>query len=127
MRKLVIFGNTEFAQLAAFYFSHDNSYEVAAFTVDAAYMQGGTLWGKPLLPFEAIQDLCAPERHDMFIAVGYADMNRLREKMLCRFGKRLCPCQLCQQKSTDVFNVYSWLQLFCIGRQYYSALCLDWQ
>lgn len=39
-QSLVIFGSGDIAQLAHYYFSRDSDYEVVAFTVDAAYVQG---------------------------------------------------------------------------------------
>lgn len=38
MKKLVIFGLTDAAELALYYFSSDSDYEVEAFVVDAAFI-----------------------------------------------------------------------------------------
>ena len=36
--KLIIFGNTEFAEIAYEYFTHDSDYEVVAFCVHREYI-----------------------------------------------------------------------------------------
>lgn len=79
-KKLLIFGTGDIAQLAYYYFNNDSDYEVIAFCVDSAYCTSSQFENKPLIPFEEIQSHYPPDGHDMFIAVSYADMNRLRKK-----------------------------------------------
>lgn len=80
MKKLVIFGNRQFAQLAKYYFEKDSIYKVVAFTVDKDYITEASFEGLPVLPFEGIEEVYSPLEYEIFIAVGYTDMNRLREK-----------------------------------------------
>lgn len=79
-RELVIFGAAEIAQLAYFYFSTDSSYKVIAFTVDQDYFRENSFCNLPVVPFESIFDEFSPNKHDMFIAVGYSQLNCLRKK-----------------------------------------------
>jgi len=78
MKPLVIFGAGELAEVAHFYFSNDTSREIAAFTVDAAYVKGDSCLGLPLVPFEEITDRYPAERYDLFVALSYAKINQLR-------------------------------------------------
>ena len=78
--KLVIFGAAKLAEMAHFYFSRDSGYRVAAFTVDVEYAQSGEFLGLPLVPFEDVQERYPPDGHDLFVAVGYRDLNRLRHE-----------------------------------------------
>lgn len=77
-RKIVIFGAGDIARLAHFYFTNDSAYEVAAFTVDQAFITADSFQGLPLVPFEELEAHFPPADYDMFIALSYANMNKLR-------------------------------------------------
>ncbi len=79
-KKIIVFGTGDIAQIANYYFNIDSPYEVVAFTVDGKYCNEKTFEGKPLIPFEEIENHYPPEEYAMFIALSYKDMNRLREK-----------------------------------------------
>jgi sugar O-acyltransferase (sialic acid O-acetyltransferase NeuD family) len=76
--KLVIFGTGDIAQIAAYYFERDGLADVVAFTVDDAYRTSDEYEGRPLVPFENLGARFAAEDHLMFVALSYAQMNRLR-------------------------------------------------
>jgi len=78
--KLVIFGTGDIAQIAAYYFERDGLADVVAFTVDAAYRDADEYEGRPLVPFEEVAEHFPPDEHQMFIALSYAQMNRLRAR-----------------------------------------------
>src|SRR6266567_6657336 len=77
-RKLVLFGAGDIARLAHVYFSTDSKYDVVAFTVDRTYCEGDSFRDLPLVPFDEIEKRYSPKNHDMFIALSYAQMNKLR-------------------------------------------------
>lgn len=79
-KKLIIFGNRIYAEIAWEYFSEDSDYEVVAFTVDKEYVKSPKFCGLPVVAFEDIELIYPPDKYDMHIAVVYSDMNRLREK-----------------------------------------------
>lgn len=79
-RPLLVFGAGDIAQLAAFYFGHDGGREVAAFTVDADYLQGESFEGRPLLAWEEALAAFPPASHDIFIALSYARRNSVRKQ-----------------------------------------------
>jgi sugar O-acyltransferase (sialic acid O-acetyltransferase NeuD family) len=76
--KLVLFGTGDIARLAHVYFSTDSSYEVVAFTVDRQFCDGDRFRDLPLVPFDQVAERYPPAQHEMFIAVSYAQMNRVR-------------------------------------------------
>ena len=78
-KALVIFGAGDIAQLAHFYFSTDSTYEVAAFTVDKAFMASTEFCGLPVIPFEELASCCTPDTHELFIALSYAKLNEIRK------------------------------------------------
>jgi sugar O-acyltransferase (sialic acid O-acetyltransferase NeuD family) len=78
MRKLVIFGTRQIAEVCSYYFEHDSPYDVVAFTVDGAYVDAEQFHGRPVVPFEEVAKRFPPGDHDMFVAIGYGKMNRLR-------------------------------------------------
>lgn len=78
-QKIVIFGTGSIAQIANYYFEIDSNYEVVAFTVDKAYCNENVYENKPLVAFEDILSVYPPAEYKLFIAVSYAQMNKLRE------------------------------------------------
>lgn len=79
MSKIVIFGAAKIADEAYYYLTNDSEHQVVAFTVDAAYVPGPTKLGLPVVPFEELERRYPPDGYKMFVAVGYQDLNRLRE------------------------------------------------
>jgi len=78
MRNLLIFGTRQIAEVCGFYFEHDSEYRIVAYTVDGAFLTADQFQGRPVIPFEDAAQRFAPDDHDMFVAVGYGKMNRLR-------------------------------------------------
>jgi sugar O-acyltransferase (sialic acid O-acetyltransferase NeuD family) len=85
-RELIIFGTEDFAQLAYEYFTHDSPYEVAAFTVDRAYVNTPELFGLPVLAFEDVERQMDPAKYELYAGVVYGKLNRIRED-ICRRAK----------------------------------------
>lgn len=80
MRKLIIFGIGEQAEMAYYYFKHDSSYDVVAFTVDETYKNKDTLFDLPVISFEEIEQILSPDDYSMFVAIGYNKINKIREE-----------------------------------------------
>jgi sugar O-acyltransferase (sialic acid O-acetyltransferase NeuD family) len=85
-RKLVIVGDSAFAQIAYEYFTHDSEYEVVGFSVESAYLKQETLFGLPVVAFETVQERFVPADHYFFTAAVYTQLNRLRTR-LCQEAK----------------------------------------
>jgi sugar O-acyltransferase (sialic acid O-acetyltransferase NeuD family) len=80
-KKVVIFGTGDFARVASVYLAQDSPHEVVAFTVHAAYRTAPQLLGKPVVPFEQVGELYPPDRHAMFVAMGFRRVNRARAEV----------------------------------------------
>ena len=80
-RKLVIVGDSAFAEIAHEYFDADTGYEVVAFSVEKAFLKRETLHGLPVLPFETLEERLDPAGHDVFVACTYTQLNRLRARL----------------------------------------------
>ena len=81
-QKLIIFGAGQTAEVAHFYFINDSAFDVVAFTVDAEYITADTLFGVPVVPFENVAAAFAPDAHDLFVAVTYTGLNKVRAQKL---------------------------------------------
>lgn len=79
-KKLVIFGSGDIAQIAHYYFCTDSEYEVAAFTVDASYIQEPKFCGLPVVAFEDVVFKYPPEKYDFFVALSYSKLNAVRKE-----------------------------------------------
>lgn len=79
-KSLVIFGASDIAQLAHYYFSTDSNYEVVAFTVDANYMTEAEFCGLPIVAFEDVVEKYPPNSHDFFVALSYSKLNAVRKE-----------------------------------------------
>ena len=77
-RDLVVFGVRQIAEVLSWYLERESDYRVAAFTVDGAFLDEPTFMGRPVVAFEEVATQFPPERHEMFVALSYAKMNRIR-------------------------------------------------
>lgn len=80
-KKLVIIGDSAFAEVAFEYFSYDSPYEVAAFAVEKDYLKRTSLFGLPVVAFEELQDNYPPDQYEAFAALVYTQHNRLRTRL----------------------------------------------
>ncbi len=87
-RKLVIFGTEDFAQLAFEYFTHDSPYEVVAFTVDDSYRSTDEVNGLPVVSFERLEQDFPAAHHDIYAAIVYGNLNRVRQGMVSRIKEK---------------------------------------
>jgi sugar O-acyltransferase (sialic acid O-acetyltransferase NeuD family) len=78
-KKVVVFGISDFASQASFYFKNDSYYDVAAYTVDKEFNNRKSFLGLPVVDFDVILEKYPPEQFAMFIAIGYNKLNKTRE------------------------------------------------
>lgn len=81
LNRLILIGNTSFAEVAYEYFSHDSPFEVVAFSVEREYLNKECLFGLPVIPFEEIEQHYVPEEHAFFVASTYTQQNQLRKRL----------------------------------------------
>jgi sugar O-acyltransferase (sialic acid O-acetyltransferase NeuD family) len=80
-KKLVILGDSAFAEVAYEYFTHDSEYEVVGFSVESSFLRKDSLFSLPIVPFETIQDRFAPGETEFYAAIVYSQLNRLRARL----------------------------------------------
>lgn len=80
MKPIVLFGTGKIAEVILYFFTHHSDRQVVACSVDKDYLPGSEWQGIPVVPFDEITRSYPPETHDMFVALGYQDLNALRTK-----------------------------------------------
>jgi sugar O-acyltransferase (sialic acid O-acetyltransferase NeuD family) len=80
-RKLIIIGDSAFAEIAFEYFTHDSPYEVVAFCVEREFLKRDSLLGLPVVAFEDVASHFDPATHEFYAALVYTQMNRLRTRL----------------------------------------------
>jgi sugar O-acyltransferase (sialic acid O-acetyltransferase NeuD family) len=80
-RKLILIGDSAFAEVAYEYFTHDSPYEVVAFSVERAFLKRDRMFGLPVVPFEELEQYFNPPAHSFYAALVYTNLNRLRARL----------------------------------------------
>ena len=80
-KSAVIFGVGSLAEVVRFYLEHDSDYRVAGFTASDDRIEADEFGGLPVVPFSRVTEKFASADHEMFVAVGYAKLNRVRERI----------------------------------------------
>ncbi len=83
-KKIIIIGLSNNAKLAAFYFNKDTNYEVVGFAVNKQFKNIDTFFNLPVYTIEELTTLFNPINYDVFVAVGYNNMNTIRENLYCQ-------------------------------------------
>lgn len=79
-KKLVIFGAGILGHLAFECFSRDSEYEVVAFAAEKQYINNDTFCSLPVVDFDEIEKTYPPQEYNMYIALGWYQLNRNRTK-----------------------------------------------
>jgi sugar O-acyltransferase (sialic acid O-acetyltransferase NeuD family) len=79
-KPLLVFGTGVQAELVRYYFAEHAGRRVDAFTVDAAYVGDGRFDGLPVLEFAEAQQRFPPATHELFVAIGYTQLNQARKR-----------------------------------------------
>jgi sugar O-acyltransferase (sialic acid O-acetyltransferase NeuD family) len=78
MGKIVVFGVSQWAELAHFYLTHDSPHDVVAFTLDRTYIESAEYKGLPVVPFDEVERHFPPNEFQMFIPISFKKMNHVR-------------------------------------------------
>lgn len=87
-KKLVIIGNTSNAKLVHYYFTNDSNYEVVAFSVDQKFILKERFCELPVIPLEKLEKTYPASNFDVFVAIGYTNMNKVREGLYKRLKSK---------------------------------------
>lgn len=80
MKPLIIFGTSQLAEIAHYYFSKDTEYQVCAFTVDQEYISQDIFLDIPVIPFHEIDQHYSTGEAELFIAISYQKLNSIRRE-----------------------------------------------
>jgi sugar O-acyltransferase (sialic acid O-acetyltransferase NeuD family) len=80
-KKLVIIGDSAFAEVAYEYFHYDSDFEVIAFSVEKDFITRKTLFDIPVVPFEDLEQHYDPAETYFYAALVYTSLNRLRTRL----------------------------------------------
>jgi sugar O-acyltransferase (sialic acid O-acetyltransferase NeuD family) len=80
-KKLMIIGDSAFAEVAYECFTHDSEYEVVGFVVETQYLTKKEMFGLPVLPFEQIEEHFDTSEIEFYAALVYTQLNRLRTRL----------------------------------------------
>ena len=83
-QRIVMAGNAITAQIMAGYLAADPRYEMAAFTVDDAYVDGGRVTSPATVPISGLLRAHPPASCRIVMAIGYDNLNRVRESVFNR-------------------------------------------
>jgi len=78
MKPIVLFGTGKIAEVILYFYTHHSDRQIVACTADRGYLPTSEWQGLPVVAFDEIAHRYPPETHDMFVALGYQDMNALR-------------------------------------------------
>ncbi len=78
MQKILLFGNGQVASATLVALQDVGKYEIVALTVDRAYIQESEIFGRPVVPFETVEQLYPPEEYQLFLSISFRNVNRLR-------------------------------------------------
>lgn len=87
MKKVIIFGVLDTAELAHYYLTNDSPYVVEAFTVSREYLKDpefkprGSLRSYPVVPFEDLESIYPPSEYFFFAPMTGVKMNTIRKKI----------------------------------------------
>jgi sugar O-acyltransferase (sialic acid O-acetyltransferase NeuD family) len=81
MKKIVVFGLKDTAELAKFYIDTDTEHEVIAFCVNKDFKEIEEFCGLPVVDFEDVEKIYKPEDYLFFAPMTGAKMNVIREKI----------------------------------------------
>ncbi len=91
-KKLVIIGTGLFAEVACSYFEELANYEVLAFACHASYKTSDEVYGRQLLTIETLAQYYTHVDTEVFVAIGYGQMNKMRQRVYTEMKERGYRC-----------------------------------
>ena len=88
IKKLVIIGSGETAEIAYEYFTVDSEYEVVGFAVDRQYLTGELISGLPVIPLDELEEKFPPSEYWAFVAISSTKLNRVRSYLYAELKKK---------------------------------------
>jgi sugar O-acyltransferase (sialic acid O-acetyltransferase NeuD family) len=88
MKKLVIFGISEYSEVASYYFNNHSDYKIISYTADDEYVTSNKFNNLDVLPYSEIYKHKEIEDDTLFfIAIGYSKNNEIRKNTYNKLKK----------------------------------------
>jgi len=84
LKKLIIVGLGETAELAYHYFMNDSEYEVVAFAADKEYVESDSFLNLPVYDISELHNIFEVDNFFVFVAVSSSKLNRVRKDLYLR-------------------------------------------
>ncbi|MBU2537290.1 MAG: NeuD/PglB/VioB family sugar acetyltransferase [Proteobacteria bacterium] len=84
MKPLILFGSGKIAEVLLYFFQNHSDRKIIACTVDRDHLLSSEWHGLPLVAFDEVEQQYPPTEYDMFVALGYQEMNSLRANTCAR-------------------------------------------
>ena len=78
-KKLVIIGTGLFPSVAKDYFNQMSKYQVVAFACHKEFKRENEIYDLPLVTVEELTKTHPPEKFEVFVGIGYKNMNKIRQ------------------------------------------------
>jgi len=78
-QKVIIYGDSDFAEQVYYQLETDGRYKILAFTVDESKFEKNTFIGLPVIPFQQLSNHYSTNEVQIFPAIGYSKLNTIRE------------------------------------------------
>ncbi len=78
--EIIIFGTSKVAEVVYSYIKDDKSFNIVGFCVDKEYIQENQKFKLPIVAFEDVEKKFPPDKYKMLVAIGYHEMNKIREQ-----------------------------------------------
>lgn len=104
MKKAIIFGCDQFAEVLSYFLNDEEEYEVCGYVVDGKYRHEDYFLGKPLIDFEDAQKHFSPQEYGIFICIGYTNMNRVRAEKFKQAHEKGYEILSYRHKTANIFT-----------------------
>jgi sugar O-acyltransferase (sialic acid O-acetyltransferase NeuD family) len=110
MKKLILFGLGKIADVAYHHFLRDGGYAVVGFCCDREWLgtAGAIQPALPVVGFDEVDRLFPPADHEMFLALGYHELNQLRAR---KFAEAKSKGYRLASYVSPLANVGPWFQV----------------
>lgn len=80
MKKLLIIGAGEFAEIAYEYFTYDSDYQVVGFSVEKEFIDQEKMCDTQIVPYHQVEEKFGKSDVDVFVAIPSSNLNQLRAR-----------------------------------------------
>ncbi len=80
-KNLIVIGTGLFAEVSCSYFEEFTDYKVVAFACHKSYKTAEEIYGRNLLVIEELEQHYNPDAVEVFVAIGYGQMNKIRQRV----------------------------------------------